>query len=142
MCLTPNVFYVLKDGTRTKWNKTAANLVKQGHIQLFKALHHAIYALPERSATKPKPPPAKLAYLAQEAPTQAPKVCLPKPSVQNVHQAKQVAKQAKVRKLPDVQNAMPENTPKIQVKRDAKTAQQVLRPKALRIAAHAQPDLF
>ena len=63
-------------------------------------------------------------------------------SVQNVHQAKQVAKQAKVRKLPDVQNAMPENTPKIQVKRDAKTAQQVLRPKALRIAAHAQPDLF
>ena len=107
-----------------------------------KTAPNANYAPPEHSATKPKPPPAKPAKNVQEAPTQAPKVCLPKPSVQNVHQAKQVAKQAKVRKLPDVQNAMPENTPKIQVKRDAKTAQQVLRPKALRIAAHAQPDLF
>jgi hypothetical protein len=87
-------------------------------------------------------PPAKLAYLAQEVPTQAPKVCLLKPSVQNVRRVKQVAKQAKVRKLPDVQNAMPENTPKIQVKQVAKTAQKALRPKDLRIVARARLDPF
>ena len=103
---------------------------------------NANYAPPEHSATKQMPLRAKLAKNVQEAPTQSPKVCLPKPSVQNVRRVKQVAKQAKVQKPPDVLIATPESTPKIQVKRDAKTAQQVLRPKALRIAAHAQPDLF
>ena len=79
---------------------------------------NANYAPPESSATKPKPPLAKPAYLALVAPTPAPKVCLPKPSVQDARQAKQVAvaQVVKVQKLLDVLNAMLANTPKIQVK--------------------------
>ena len=88
------------------------------------------------------PPPAKPVENAQEAPTQAPKVCLPKPSAQNARRAKQVAKRAKVRKPLDVLNVMLENTPKHRAKQVVKTAQKALRPKALRIAVRAQPDIF
>ena len=69
-------------------------------------------------------------------------MCLPKASVQNAHQAKQVAQLVKVQKLPDVLNATLENTPKNQVKQVAKIAQKALRPKALRIAVLARQDPF
>ena len=69
-------------------------------------------------------------------------MCLLEASVQDARQAKQVAQAVKVQKLLDVLNATLENTPKIQVKQVAKTVQKALRPKALRIAVRAQPDLF
>ena len=103
---------------------------------------NANYAPPESSATKPKPPRAKPAKNAQEAPTQVPKVCLPKASVQNVRQAKQVAKWAKVRKPLDVLNVTLENTPKNQAKQVVKIARKALRAKALRIAVLARQDPF
>ena len=85
---------------------------------------------------------AKPAKNVQEAPTQAPKVCLPKASVQNAHQAKQVAQLVKVQKLPDVLNVTRENTPKNQAKQVAKIVRKALRPKALRIAVRARQDPF
>ena len=49
---------------------------------------NANYAPPESSATKPMPPPAKLAYLAQEAPTVAQKELNPTPIATYVQRAK------------------------------------------------------
>ena len=88
-----------------------------------KTVPSANYALLESSAIKPKPTPAKPAKNAQEAPTQARKVCLLKPSVQNARQAKQVAHRTKARKPLDVLNVMLENTPKYRAKQVVKTAQ-------------------
>jgi hypothetical protein len=124
------------------WLPPQAALPASPESTARKTAPNANYVPPESSAAKKKAPPAKPAKNVQEAPTQAPKVCLQKSSVQNAHQAKQVAQLVKVQKPPDVQNAMPENTPKIQAKQVAKTAQKALRPKALRIAVRAQPDLF